>query len=297
MVRSRGFTLIEVLIVIGIIGILVGLLLVAVQSARHAAARVGCANNMHQIGLALHEFHDLHGTLPPNQPQKVKSPGPADLLSWFVFILPQLGEGSLWEASIHACSLDKNTAHSPPHVGYSTVVRTFVCPADGRLLSPLSNEIVKNGAFGSYVGLLGKATGRGTDGVFGTLPGRRFADITDGLSGTLMMGERPPPDSLQAGLWYPSGLIIRLPYTGPDGSMAMPPFTSFLDTACISDLGFHYSSGSLSNPCDRYYFWSLHSGGSNWLFADGSSRFIAYSQAGLLQSLASRNGGEVVSEF
>jgi prepilin-type N-terminal cleavage/methylation domain-containing protein len=130
--RRRGVTLIEVLLVIGIIGLLVGLILPAVQQAREAAARVSCLNNLKQIGLALHSFHQTHGQLPPMTP--VSKNDANARLAWMALILPQVGQDALYRNSLSACQLDENPLNNPPHVGLATVLDIYVCPDDGRLL-------------------------------------------------------------------------------------------------------------------------------------------------------------------
>lgn len=298
--RRAGLSLLEVVVVLAILVLLIGLLLPAVQKVRVAARRVGCSNNLRQIGVALHHYHDANGGLPPRRPQNFRSREPDTLLSFFALILPQLGEQPLWDASVRACRNEPDTRRNPPHVGYSTVIKAYVCPADGRLMAPLGSPAIPPGTFGSYLGCEGHFApqGQGTrkvwyqNGAFGVSPGINFNDIRDGLSQTLLVGERPPPDSLQAGLWYPSGSILRVPHTGPNEFMTIPATVSFYDPECMGRLG---TSGPrrTSNPCDRYHFWSLHLGGANWLFADGTVRFVTDSGGAVLPALATRNGGEV----
>ena|SRR5438045_4620333 len=114
MTRARpGITLAEVLVVTGIIGVLVGLTLPAVQRSRAAAARTGCQNNLKQIGLALHHFHDAHGRLPP-LPHRRSGPGdPNAHLGWMALILPQVEQGVIYRASEEACRADPDPLHNP----------------------------------------------------------------------------------------------------------------------------------------------------------------------------------------
>src|SRR5947208_1831693 len=98
--RPRGFTLIELLVVISIIAVLIGLLLPAVQSAREAARRIQCTNNLKQIGLALHHYHDAFGVFPPGGITNFKPTGgdiwSANLMSWRALILPRMEQNPLY---------------------------------------------------------------------------------------------------------------------------------------------------------------------------------------------------------
>jgi prepilin-type processing-associated H-X9-DG protein len=109
-----------------------------------------------------------------------------------------------------------------------------------------------------------------------------------------MVGERPPPDSLQAGRWY-SGLYVLEPFGGLDtilcaNQIKISPF----DLECAA-AGTAFGPGRADNPCDRYHFWSFHTGGANFLFVDGSARLMPYTAASILPRLATYAGGEAVT--
>ncbi len=301
-----GFSLVELLVVIGVTGVLLGLLLPAVQRARASADRVKCLNNLRQIGIALHHHHDVHGGLPPRPARGNAQQGPNRLLSWMALILPQMDQGPLWALSESACRAGGYPFQDPPHVGYTTVVPAYVCPADGRSLSPLTAPSGDRAAFTSYIGIAGSPHGGrrfvwggsvllvNAAGVFGDVPGIRLSAVTDGLSQTLMVGERPPPDSLQAGRWYTPHQSGLNPFPGPDESMPLPSASHLGDTGCAGPIS-SFGPGRADNPCDRFHLWSLHPGGANFLFADASARFFSYSLANIMPALATRSGGEVVT--
>ena len=292
----HGFTLVELLVVIGLIGVLVGLILPAVQQARESAARTSCLNNLRQVGLALHSFHDSHGQLPPAVTNRVRGKkAPTASLSWMVWILPEVGIDPLYRISVEACVLDSNPLQNPPHTGFATVIKTYVCPSDSRLLSPLTDHTGTYGAFTSYIGISGTlpaGASRGRAGVLGFSPGIRLSDVTDGLSQTLMAGERTPPDNLQAGWWYPVYHDYVDAHRGPNTAFVLGEKTAFRDDHCVVKNG-TFGPGRLSNPCDRFHLWSLHPGGANFLFADATAKYLPYSAEPALMSLGSRNGGEV----
>jgi prepilin-type processing-associated H-X9-DG protein len=288
-----GLSLIEVLVVLGLMGLLISLLLPAVQSVRNAAAKVSCANNMKQVGLALHSYHDSHGRFPPPRGD-LELEDPFATLSWIGFLLPELDQVPLWRTTERAWQIDPIPFHNPPHEGFSTVVSTFVCAADSRLRSPLTDPYGVTAAYGSYIGISGTGSIQ-LDGVIGRAPGIRLAEITDGTSSTVVVGERPPPDDLNAGRWYSGSYGFQPgPARGPDEQM--PVVGSLpLDNPMCSETPIVFSYGRTSNPCDRYHLWSLHQGGGNFTLADGSVRFLRYESSELLPQLASRSGGEVVT--
>lgn len=298
-----GFTVVELLVVIGVIGILIGLLLPAVQAARESASRTRCLNNVRQIALGLHQHHDSLGRLPPDGPTSEPN-DPNVVLHWTALILPHLEQESLWNAAVQACRIDADSYHNPPHAGHTTVVNVFVCPSDARLYAPLTMSDGTQAAFTSYIGVAGSPRGgthvdtdgrtvfRPAPGVLGQSPGTRFAQINDGLSQTLMVGERPPPALANAGRWY-SRILYEPNFPGPNGEMLIPQHLLFPEDTCeLSGRGF--GPGRISNPCDRFHFWSLHPGGGNFVFADASVRYIPYTAAAVLPALATRAGHESV---
>jgi prepilin-type processing-associated H-X9-DG protein len=298
--RRVGFSLIEALVVLGLSGVLIGLLLPAVERARAAAARAECANNLRQIGLALHGYHDTVGCLPPGRMKQNGYPSHDHntMLSWMALILPWAGQESLWDLSAQACAADAMPLDNPPHVGYATVVRAYICPTDARLSERLGNASVPSAAFTSYLGIGGIYGLDGPEpipalpGPLGGSPGPRFTDITDGTSQTLFVGERPPPSSLQAGRWYP-GTAYGFYLDGPDEIIAFPSQNP-ADLECNSITITNFGPGRIDNPCDRYHLWSWHLGGSNFLLCDGSVRFLGYAANPLIPALSTIAGGEGV---
>jgi prepilin-type processing-associated H-X9-DG protein len=294
--RRNAVTLVEVLVVIGVIGVLLGLLLPAVQQVRSAAARATCQDRLKQLGTALHQFHAAHGQFPPMPtPKPFRSPDPNALLSWMALVLPELEQANLYSVSDRACRLDQNPLNNPPHVGFATAVAVFVCPSDGRY-SPQTDQFGRTAGYTSYVGVLGgfdSTRHRMGSGVLAG-PVSRLTDVSDGTSQTVMVGERPPPDTLQAGWWYPALVGALKGHQGPNNLLGVGDYHSQAEDRECSRVNHRYGPGMPNNPCDRYHFWSLHSGGANWLFTDGSVRFLTYSAAAILPALATRAGGEVV---
>src|SRR5579875_800417 len=139
---------------------------------------------------------------------------------------------------------------------------------------------------------MGVGGGRAWDGLLGLPgPGIGFSEITDGLSQTLMVGERPPPDTFQAGRWYTGALPPLFVLQGPETGM---PVASPANPTDPCKGPFRFGPGRTANPCDRYHFWSLHPGGAHFLFADGSVHFVPYSAVSIMVSLGTRAGGEVI---
>ena len=288
----RAFTLLELLVVIGVMGILMSLLLPAVQRVRESASRLRCLNNLKQIGLACHHYHDTAGTLPPYDSDLPGAGGQAlgRDVPWTVLLLPYLEQDALYRQTIQACQIEPVGYKNPPHVGLTTVIKTYACPSDGRLSDPITDQLGIRAAYTSYNGVAGGTKG---DGVMRSITGTRLTDISDGTRSTLVVGECPPPGQLLAGNWYTlwyngnwpndyshRGLILLTAPTGGGGSCAGP---------------FRFGPGRVDNLCDSYHFWSYHPGGANFLFADASARYLAYSAEPIMAALGTMRGGEVVT--
>jgi prepilin-type processing-associated H-X9-DG protein len=283
--KRPAATLVELLVVIAIVGLLLGILMAAIQRVREAANRVSCESNMRQVAMALHQFHDDR-----NRPVG---------FSWMVPLLPYVEENSAWQQAQEAKRIQPDTNINPPHVGASMVIKLYTCPTDGRLRSSHMDPDGFLIAFSSYVGVWGGVSGGPSDGVFAHSP-LDFSAVRDGLSNTIMLAERPPPDTLLAGRWYSAIYDNRWAYMaqrGPDHLMyAYYPSPVIMGgTNPDSCRGpFRFGPGRTVNPCERFHFWSLHPGGANFAFADGSVRFLSYSAEPLMIPLATANGGEVV---
>jgi prepilin-type processing-associated H-X9-DG protein len=276
---------------VGIITVLIGLIVPAVQRARAAAARTLCMNNLRQIGLALHHFHNVQGQLPPG----VSYRDGADrfpFMSWLTRILPYVERYALWEQAQKAYQETTNFQDSPPHP-LATPMPLYGCPADNRTLQAGLAGGRLSVAFTAYLGVVGRSQVR-KDGVLFLDSRVRFSEITDGLSNTLMVGERPPSADGIMGWWYAgwgqakdgSGdmvLSVREWNVGPYGP------------GCPAG-PYHFGPGRIDNQCDAFHFWSPHlGGGAHFLFCDGSVHFLPYSAAPLMAALASRARGEVVA--
>jgi prepilin-type N-terminal cleavage/methylation domain-containing protein len=278
--RRTGFTLIELLVVIAIVAILIGLLLPAVQKVREAAARSQCQNNLKQLALGLHNYHDVYGTLP--QPRGIVTSFTGDR-GWPYKVLPFIEQDGLYQEA------NANFFAAIPHN-----LPTFECPADPRagkdgtgfttLGTHTSGLTWYVGVTGSYSGFSDAGYTSATAGMMQpNTTGVRLTDVTDGLSGTLMLGERPPAADLAFGWWS---------YSDYDNLLGTQNLINFYPNCPTPGI---YRPGDIKNNCDSNHFWSLHPGGGNWAFGDASVHFLPYTAAPLTLPMATRGGGEAVS--
>src|SRR5262249_36758467 len=131
--RTQAFTLLEILVVLGIIGILVGLTLAGVQRVRESAARLKCQNNVKQLALALHQYHDANGAFPPGH-RSLQNPDRMPFSGWPLSILPFVEQPALYEKGRTAYRFLPVPFINPPHSGLSTVVQMYICPSDPRIV-------------------------------------------------------------------------------------------------------------------------------------------------------------------
>ncbi|MGL4420053.1 MAG: DUF1559 domain-containing protein, partial [Gemmataceae bacterium] len=194
----RGFSLIELLVVIAILSILVGLLLPAVQKVREAAAAMKCRNNLRQLNLGLHSYHDSFLAFPAAR--KPQSSGDLSFrLSWITRILSYIDQDPLNTLKLAELKIGTDPS-SPRHSGYSMVLPVLQCPSDpnsGRTHNYLDQPY----AFTNYLGCVG-TNSRTKDGLIYFNSAVRIVQIKDGSSNTLLMGERPPSPEFRFGWWY-----------------------------------------------------------------------------------------------
>ena len=279
--RRRAFTLIELLVVIAIVGILMALLLPAVQQAREAARRMVCRNNLKQIGLALHNYHELHRLFPSGSIQAGPSFRPLSGWGWGAMILPQLEQTAVYNR------IDFDT---PNAIGGNRTLLThgmahWRCRTDPAPESVTVSEgaVSLRLATGNYVGCAGSPTGLG---VLYPLSRVSIADIVDGTSNTIFVGERANQVNVPNVGTYTSGWYGYL--SGPAGYLQ----NSVPDIQVNGWLPINFSRDF------PVAFSGFHSGGVNIVMCDGSVRFLNSSIDGdLLNALGTRDGTEVVSYF
>ncbi|QDT42394.1 Type II secretion system protein G precursor [Gimesia alba] len=310
---QRGFTLIELLVVIAIIAILIALLLPAVQQAREAARRSNCKNNLKQIGLALHNYHETFSIFPPGYVGTGASAQNPNLIAWSTMILPFIDQANLYNQISSSMFHNPGTggwlniANVTPAVPATTQAQTVIpfynCPSDpmggrnadrksvtnnyewGKSNYPaVRNSIYWNTTPSTPVAVTVQAS-------FGNSDKRvRFRDMTDGTSNIIMVGERatldsPAPASINryGAIWIGFQVDANsLTGTASSGETSTPG----------------PSTNELINQSSPNAFSSPHVGGCHFLMGDGKVRFISENINGDTYTwLAGINDGRVIGEF
>ena len=303
--RSRGFTLIELLVVIAIIAILIALLLPAVQQAREAARRTQCRNNLKQIGIALHNYHDNHRVFPSGW-IGVNTSGQPDMhegisgFGWATMILPMLDQSPLYN------SLNFNTsmATAANTAAWLLPLPAFRCPSDpsdnlwnlelhdaSTVAMPTANYVGSFGPEGMEDLCFDPPSGSDPhgepkaapfqcngDGFLAHNSSVKMRDITDGTSNTYVVGERRSDTGLG---WHSTWVGVY-----PEG-----------EEAAARVLG---ASDHTPNHPDTHFddFSSQHEGGAHFLFADGRVQFVGENMSlTVYRNLSTIAGNEVIGEF
>ena len=318
--RRRGFTLIELLVVIAIIAVLVALLLPAVQAAREAARRAACLNNLRQVGLALHNYHETVNTFPMSYvafgPFRDGATDTSSGWAWSAMILPGLDNTELFDAGNFSVGVEA----AANLTAATTSLSVYHCPSDPWPGGPFAVSDVVGTTLArvaptSYAACVGddaadSTTGLNHDGLGNGVMYRnshvRVADIVDGTSQTILAGERAW--SITNGTWVgavANGVIRRGP-ANPCPTTGAPYYAAATLIQAHGNV-----LNTITDPDGGIDdFSSRHPGGANLLFADGSVHFFKsvlgnsgrrpdgstiYSPASLvLQALGTRAGGEIV---
>ncbi len=318
--RRRAFTLVELLVVIAIIGILIALLLPAVQAAREAARRMTCSNNLHQLGIAVHNYLDTHKAFPMNRTGKT-------LHNWSAMsmLAPYVEQANMhnmldfsaypYTAVTGAGTVADGSVNLP---AARTVVAVFLCPSDPVGVTDPDGMAPTNYMFNVGSGLVSNGSilvttaGLVPDGVAYQASGVRLAEIVDGTSNTLAIGESTK--GMGGGLAPYAGDVKRQHIRSSSFFPACNATAS--DNVWYGDRGDKWISGSFPYAAMTFYYppnstqadcmngmstqarmapRSYHPGGANVLFCDGHVDLLSNTlSADILRAMASRAGGEVV---
>jgi prepilin-type N-terminal cleavage/methylation domain-containing protein/prepilin-type processing-associated H-X9-DG protein len=298
--RKGAFTLVELLVVIAIIGILVGLLLPAVQAARETSRRCQCANNLKQIGLALQDYHSAHKRFPPSAPLLDKDEDPS--ISWRVMILPEIEEGTLYDVI-----KPLPTGGATNWNAQTQFVEPYLCPSAPR--PPDSPGALK---ISHYAGVGGTLRGKRLvleksecgdlylDGFFVPADKRlglrptRDSDIADGMSKTLAVGERTYVfwDWMRGADW--SGIPPSRVCTEASKNIVYPINSD------VKQIGYYVgdseapTGGPFKLLLNDLFFGSYHPGGAQFSFADGSVHMLSDAiEFNVFQDLSTIAGNDV----
>jgi prepilin-type N-terminal cleavage/methylation domain-containing protein len=289
----KGFTLIELLVVIAIIAVLIALLLPAVQQAREAARRTQCRNNLHQLGLALHNYHDTHYTFPPGTvASRADGTGGSDDAqepgwTYLAMILPFVDEVAIY----NACNFDLPTRNGPTNgmdvnsTAMGQIINQFMCPSDGSYTKnsvyALSSYMAVAGIVDSYCRYNHPTYKDTYCGIFSASSRVRIRDIRDGTSNTLMVGETQH-DMLGNNYsgyakWAAANDLYNRTLRMTDARHVINP------------------TGGWNQP--ELCFSSHHEGGAFFCFADGQVRFLSENISSTVYSaLGTKSRNEIVDD-
>ncbi len=337
--KRHGFTLVELLVVIAIIGVLVALLLPAVQAAREAARRSSCVNNMKQQGLGLHNFHDTYRRFPPGAANNLSPFGNAGAhqwgSSWMAYIMPFIELDNAYDTAQLGRNQEYNTAAIRSGIGDTAgnpQFEVYRCPSSAFDVTICLSTTAPGSMVPDYAGVAGAANSFGglaaspgdvavsgygivaRNGILGYNTQNRFSSITDGTSSTMITAET------SAWMWDDDGnRFDRRPglqhgfamgCKGQTNSTNLAPPSSangrvFNTTTVRYLVGQDCKNGSCDlgeaacddgvcqNASNNHPISSMHPGGANVLFADGSVHFLPSTTAALtLAQLATRNDGQ-----
>jgi prepilin-type N-terminal cleavage/methylation domain-containing protein len=294
--RHRGFTLIELLVVIAIIAVLIALLLPAVQQAREAARRSQCKNNMKQLGLGLHNYHDTFNTFPPGWVTRITDPVYNNnrfgngRFAWSMFILPYADQASIY--NLQDFSLDDQPDGNNTNK-LNTPLSMYRCPSDTG-----ARTGAKTWGRSNYLGNYGNtvpaahAFDEFANGIFFGNSTIKMRDITDGTSNTLLVGECSIKQF---------GIANRNPGAGNWPGLDQNKQYDMVVRGTNAGSGINRSTGVSNTAQDG--FGSFHVGGVHFLLCDGSVRFVSENidsstgTSGTLQQLGHRADGVPMGQF
>lgn len=328
----NGFTLVELLVVIAIIGILVGLLLPAVQAAREAARRMQCTNNVKQIALSLHNYHDVHKKFPYGNyidktflATNTSHPTLNSQWAWSIMLMPYIEQSAMFNQLNVGPSTFEQCANDPVRLAYlKTPLPAFICPSDleagvnrnrpflrkagGGLCNGMRLTADTEFAKSNYMGCNGNDD---NDGIFDSGSNKivGFRDITDGTTNTIVVGERPSKryakQTVNNGPWAGVWAGQELSCTGITNVWCLLGKTEYQMNS-----GKHREGAGSTSATDEplIAFGSQHTGGANFALADGSVRFISDSiqwnddpngtnDRGAYHLLGSMADGQVLGEY